>query len=188
MTTFCRGELQKTARTAGLLVTASCFTPVAIACMSAPIRHWGSGCWQPGCVHMQSTQLLWAVARRHSRSHVDGEAMYWQGRICTRCHSKTQLSCTWASLPIFKSRLKSYLYSKSFSWGTRLGSGIDHWVSGGLSDHCSHWLLRITLISVPVPCLMSLSYAAIALFSRGFPLFAHRHLFTPPISSVLLLF
>ena len=83
------------------------------------------------------------------------------------------------SLSIFKSRLKSYLYSKSFSWGTRLGFGIDHRVSGGLSDHCFHWLLRITLMSVPVPCLMSLIYAAIALFSRGFPLFAHRHLFTP---------
>ena len=83
------------------------------------------------------------------------------------------------SLSIFKSRLKSYLYSKSFSWGTRFGFGIDHRVSGGLSDHCCHWLLRITLMSVPVPCLMSLSYAAIALFSQGFPLFAHRHLFTP---------
>ena len=91
------------------------------------------------------------------------------------------------TLSIFKSRLKSYLYSKSFSWGTRLGFGIDHRVSGGLSDHCCHWLLRITPMSVPVPCLLSLSYAAIALFSRGFPLFAHRHLFTP-FSSVLLLF
>ena len=83
------------------------------------------------------------------------------------------------SLSIFKSRLKSYLYSKSFSWGTWLGFGIDHRVSGGLSDQCSHWLLRITLMCVPVPCLMSLSYAAIALFSRGFPLFAHRPLFPP---------
>ena len=83
------------------------------------------------------------------------------------------------SLSIFKSRLKSYLYSKSFSWGTRLGFGIDHRVSCGLSDHCCHWLLRITLMSVPVPCLMSLSYAAIVLVSWGFPLFAHRHLFTP---------
>ena len=73
----------------------------------------------------------------------------------------------------------SYLYSKSFSWGTRLGFGMDHRVSGGLSDHCCLWLLRITLMSVPVPCLMSLSYAAIALFSWGFPLFAHRHLFPP---------
>ena len=87
--------------------------------------------------------------------------------------------CGAASLSIFKSRIKSYLYSKSFSWGTRLGFGIDHRVSGGLSDHCCHWLLRITLMSVPVPCLMSLSYAAIVLFSRGFPLLAHRHLFTP---------
>ena len=52
-------------------------------------------------------------------------------------------------------------------------------VSGGLSDHCCHWLLRITLMSVPVPCLMSLSYAAIVLFSRGFSLFAHRHRFPP---------
>ena len=79
------------------------------------------------------------------------------------------------SLSIFKSRLKSYLNSKSFSWRTRLGFGMDHRVSGGRSDHCCHWLFRITLMSVPVPCLMSLSHAVIVLFSRGFPLFAHRH-------------
>ena len=87
--------------------------------------------------------------------------------------------CGADSLSIFKSKLKSYLCSKSFSWGAWFGFDMDHWVSGGLSDHCCHWLFRITLISVPVPCLMSLSYAAIILSCQGFSLFAHRHPFPP---------